>query len=255
MLAPRRPDGVSPPPRLLSWARSAATQRSPRIGTSRRPRWSRRPIGSSPSTCRARQPRTTPTSSTARRPSRSASTLQQSGFRLRLEGLGGTYGFEQAPTNVTTTGKQYEGGALVGYQQVWNFGSLGAFVGANVRENTVPSSDPNSTGLGTQGRLQGSGRRLSAAGACDHDVGLRVVFHRIRRLLRPFSRRLLAVRVRLSRAGGRRARRRLLQPDPSRRASLGDAARRPAVGVSGGYVWDRAYKDGYYGSLELRTGF
>jgi hypothetical protein len=27
------------------------------------------------------------------------------------------------------------------------------------------------------------------------------------------------------------------------------------VGVAGGYVWDRAYKDGYYGSLELRTGF
>jgi hypothetical protein len=44
------------------------------------------------------------------------STLQQSGFRLRLEGLGGTYGFEQAPTSATTTGKQYEGGALIGYQ-------------------------------------------------------------------------------------------------------------------------------------------
>ncbi len=27
------------------------------------------------------------------------------------------------------------------------------------------------------------------------------------------------------------------------------------VGVSGGYVWERAYKDGYYGALELRTGF
>jgi Cellulose biosynthesis protein BcsS len=78
------------------------------------------------------------------------STLQQSGLRLRLEGLGGTYGFEQAPTNGTTTGKQYEGGALVGYQQVWNWGSLGTYIGANVRENTVPSTDGTGSSLGTR---------------------------------------------------------------------------------------------------------
>ena len=89
------------------------------------------------------------------------STLQQSGFRLRLEGLGGTYGFEQAPTNVTTTGKQYEGGALIGYQQVWNFGSLGAFVGANVRE--TPSRRPIRTAPGS---ARGSASRQRSTPIC-----------------------------------------------------------------------------------------
>ena len=32
-------------------------------------------------------------------------TLHQSGFRFRAEGLGGTYGYEQA--GVTATGKQF----------------------------------------------------------------------------------------------------------------------------------------------------
>jgi hypothetical protein len=27
------------------------------------------------------------------------------------------------------------------------------------------------------------------------------------------------------------------------------------VELSGGYLWERAAKDGYYGTLELRTGF
>jgi hypothetical protein len=26
-------------------------------------------------------------------------------------------------------------------------------------------------------------------------------------------------------------------------------------GIAGGYVWDRSYKDGYYGTLEVRAGF
>ena len=26
-------------------------------------------------------------------------------------------------------------------------------------------------------------------------------------------------------------------------------------GIAGGYVWERSYKDGYFGTLELRAGF
>jgi hypothetical protein len=26
-------------------------------------------------------------------------------------------------------------------------------------------------------------------------------------------------------------------------------------GIAAGYVWDRSYKDGYYGTLEVRAGF
>jgi hypothetical protein len=41
-----------------------------------------------------------------------AGTLQQSGFRLKLEGLGGTYGYNQSGTGAQARGEQFEAGAL-----------------------------------------------------------------------------------------------------------------------------------------------
>ena len=182
-------------------------------------------------------------------------TLQQSGFRLRLEGVGGTYGFEQAPTNVTTTGKQYEGGALLGYQQVWSWGSLGTYVGANVRENTVPSADPATTALGTRVGFKAAvdafllpapATMTSVYGS--YSTAYDAYYARFRAGYSAFGFGYLGPEVAV------------LGDDFYSQTRVGahlSAMQLGAVqvGVSGGYVWDRAYKDGYYGTLELRTGF
>jgi Cellulose biosynthesis protein BcsS len=182
-------------------------------------------------------------------------TLQQSGLRLRLEGLGGTYGFEQSPTNVTTTGKQYEGGALVGYQQIWNWGSLGTYVGANVRENTVPAADPTNTALGTRvGFKAAVDAYLLPAPATmtavygSYSTAYDAYYARFRAGYSVFGFGYLGPEVAV------------LGDDYYNQTRVGahlTAMQLGAVqvGVSGGYVWDRAYKDGYYGTLELRTGF
>jgi Cellulose biosynthesis protein BcsS len=183
------------------------------------------------------------------------STLQQSGLRLRLEGLGGTYGFEQAPSNVTTTGKQYEGGALVGYQQVWNFGSLGAYIGANVRENTVPSTDATNSSLGTRVGFKAAvdayllpapATMMSVYGS--YSTAYDAYYARFRAGYSFFGFGYLGPELAV------------LGDDYYNQTRVGahySAMQLGAlqVGVSGGYVWQRDLKDGYYGSLELRTGF
>jgi hypothetical protein len=182
-------------------------------------------------------------------------TLQQSGFRLRLEGLGGTYGYEQAPTNVTITGRQYEGGALLGYQQVWNWGSFGTYVGANVRENTVPSADSTNSSLGTRAGFKAAvdtyllpapATMMSAYGS--YSTAYDAYYARFRAGYSVFGVGYLGPEVAV------------LGDDYYGQTRLGahlSAMQLGAVqlGVSGGYVWERASKDGYYGTLELRTGF
>jgi cellulose biosynthesis protein BcsS len=182
-------------------------------------------------------------------------TLQQSGLRLKLEGLGGTYGYEQAPTNAFARGKQFEGGALAGYQQVWQNASVALYLGLNVRENTIPAADPMNTALGTR-------------------VGFKTA---IDAYLRPTDQTMLSAYASYSTAyDAYYARARAgysiyglgyLGPEAT---FLGDdfygQTRLGAhfsgiqlgalqLGVAGGYVWDRSYKDGYYGTLEVRAGF
>jgi cellulose biosynthesis protein BcsS len=74
-------------------------------------------------------------------------TLQHSGFRLKLEGLGGNYGYNQAGT--TAEGKQFEGAALAGYQSVWNNATIAFYVGLNIRDNTIPSANSTNAETGT----------------------------------------------------------------------------------------------------------
>jgi len=182
-------------------------------------------------------------------------TLQQSGLRLRLEGLGGTYGFEQGATNTTATGKQYEGGALIGYQQIWNWGSLGAYLGANARENTVPSADSTGSSLGTRVGfktavdaylLPAPATMMSVYGS--YSTAYDAYYARFRAGYSLFGFGYFGPEVAV------------LGDDYYNQIRVGahlTAMQLGAmqVGVSGGYVWERAYKDGYYGTLELRTGF
>ncbi len=182
-------------------------------------------------------------------------SIQQSGFRLKLEGLGGDYGYDQSSTGGSTQGKQYEGGALLGYQQVWNNATVGYYAGINVRENTIPSVDPSNTALGTR-------------------VGFKAA---IDAYMRPTELTMLSANGSYStaydsyyarfRAGYSLLGIGFLGPEA---AFLGDdyyaqtrlGAHLSGVqlgalqfGVATGYVWNRAYKDGYYGTLEMRAGF
>jgi len=43
-------------------------------------------------------------------------------------------------------GEQFEGGALAGYQSVWNNATVAYYVGLNVRENTIPVPQNSATG-------------------------------------------------------------------------------------------------------------
>jgi hypothetical protein len=180
-------------------------------------------------------------------------TLQQSGFRLRLEGLGGTYGYEQA--GATATGKQIEGGALVGYQSVWNNATVGYYLGVNVRENTVPSPDSVSSATGTRVGFK------TAIDAYLNPTNLTMAS-----LYASYSTAYDAYYAR-GRAGYAIFGNGYLGPELT---FLGDdfygqtrlGAHYSGIqlgalqfGVAGGYVWDRNYKDGYYGTLEVRAGF
>jgi hypothetical protein len=182
-------------------------------------------------------------------------TLQQNGFRLKLEGLGGNYGYDQNGTAAQARGEQFEGGALAGYQQYWNNATVAFYVGLNVRENTIPSADPLNTATGTK-------------------VGFKTA---IDAYLRPTDQSMLSAYASYStaydayyarlRAGYAILGTGYLGPELT---FLGDdyygqtrlGAHFSGIqvgalqfGIAGGYVWDRSYKDGYYGTLELRAGF
>jgi hypothetical protein len=74
-------------------------------------------------------------------------TLQQSGFRLKLEGLGGTYGYQQGPLDSLARGEQFEGGALAGYQQEQR-GRCGLCRRQHPRK--VPAADTVNSATGTK---------------------------------------------------------------------------------------------------------
>jgi hypothetical protein len=182
-------------------------------------------------------------------------TLQQSGLRLKLEGLGGTYGYQQGGPDETARGKQYEGGALAGYQAVWNNATFAAYLGVNVRENTVPATDPSNSALGTRvgfksaidAYLHPTAQTMLSAYA-SYSTAYDAYYARLRAGYSVFGLGYLGPELAF------------LGDDYYGQTRLGAHFSGVQVGalqlgVAGGYVWDRAYKDGYFGTLELRMGF
>jgi hypothetical protein len=182
-------------------------------------------------------------------------TLQQSGFRLKLEGLGGDYGYNQNADGTSTQGRQYEGGALAGYQQVWKNATIAYYVGVNVRENTVPAADPVNSAIGTRvgfkAAIDAYARptdltMVSAYGS--YSTAYDAYFARFRAGYSVLGVGYLGPELAL------------LGDDYFGQTRLGahfSGVQLGALqfGVAGGYVWGRDYKDGYYGTLELRAGF
>jgi hypothetical protein len=182
-------------------------------------------------------------------------TLQQSGFRLKLEGLGGTYGYQQGPLDSLARGEQFEGGALAGYQQVWNNAAVAAYVGVSVRENTVPAADTVNSATGTKVGFKTAldaflrptdQTMLSAYGS--YSTAYDAYYARFRAGYWAFGRGYLGPELTV------------LGDDYYGQTRLGAHFSGMQFGslqfgIAAGYVWDRSYKDGYYGTLEVRAGF
>lgn len=81
-------------------------------------------------------------------------TLLQSGPRVRLQGVAGTYSYPGAAVRQTVTGVQQEGTLLLGYEWIWAQAALAGYIGMNVRSNELSILDPGNpvvgTGLGTK---------------------------------------------------------------------------------------------------------
>lgn len=76
-----------------------------------------------------------------------AGTLTETGARVRLEGLGGTYDYRAGAQAIR--GEQIEGAALVGHEWVWRDAALAGYVGLNLRDNTLSHPDPRNRVVGT----------------------------------------------------------------------------------------------------------
>lgn len=70
------------------------------------------------------------------------STLDQSGVRARVEGVGGRYQYFSTDLNQTVHGTQATGAALLGYQWVSPTVSFMAFLGGDARDNHLSIADP-----------------------------------------------------------------------------------------------------------------
>ena len=73
----------------------------------------------------------------------------ESGVRLRVEGVVGEYSY-RASSDRTVRGYQQEGSLLAGYELVWKDAALAGYVGLHVRNNDLSFVDPNNSVVGTE---------------------------------------------------------------------------------------------------------
>ncbi|GJE29971.1 hypothetical protein LDDCCGHA_0134 [Methylobacterium oxalidis] len=73
----------------------------------------------------------------------------QSGVRVRVEALAGTYSYPGQAVASRVTGYQQEGALLTGYEWIWRDAALAGFIGFNVRSNQLSIPDPGNPVVGT----------------------------------------------------------------------------------------------------------
>lgn len=78
-----------------------------------------------------------------------AGALDQSGVRLRAEALGGRYSYFSTTDARTVDGTQISGAFLAGYQWVSPSIAFSAYLGADIRDNTLSIVDPGNPVVGT----------------------------------------------------------------------------------------------------------
>lgn len=183
-----------------------------------------------------------------------AGSLQQSGVRVRVDGLIGSYRAE-TPGSARKLGEQAEVAAMAGYAIVWQEAVLAGFVGLNVRRNEVSQVDTTLPAARTEVGLKTAldlyarptaGTMVHATGT--YSTAFNAYYGRLRFGFASF-------------AGG------YVGPEL---AALGDDYYRQwrvgghlsgmqfgalQLGVSAGYAHDHVRKGGLYSTLDLRTGF
>ncbi|GEL44375.1 hypothetical protein MEX01_49660 [Methylorubrum extorquens] len=76
-------------------------------------------------------------------------TLLDSGLRVRLQGVAGTYSYPGTAVGQTVKGVQQEGTVLLGYEWIWQQAALAGYIGMNVRSNELSILDPENPVVGT----------------------------------------------------------------------------------------------------------
>ena len=76
-------------------------------------------------------------------------TLLQSGPRIRVEAVAGTYSYPGQGVSKRVDGYQQEGALSAGYEWIWRDAALAGFVGFNVRSNQLSILDPDNPVVGT----------------------------------------------------------------------------------------------------------
>ena len=85
-------------------------------------------------------------------------TLAQSGLRVRADALGGVYSYYATDTNQTVHGRQESGAFLAGYEWISPTTVFSAYLGVDVRNNSLSIADPANpvigTSVGAKGQLE-----------------------------------------------------------------------------------------------------
>lgn len=182
-------------------------------------------------------------------------TLAQTGTRLRLEGLAGTYAYADPATGQQIHGQQFQGGLLVGYEKIYKNASIAGYVGVDIRDNSLSTADINNSTVGTtagvkavaEAYLQPTDLTMFSAYA-SYSTAHDAYYARVRAGYRVFDNGYMGPELTFlgdeyfgqSRIG-------------AHLSGLQLAAFQ--LGISGGYGRDRFNKGGYYATLDARTGF
>ena len=85
-------------------------------------------------------------------------TLSATGLRVRADALGGVYSYYSATAGQTIHGTQEGGAFLIGYEWVSPATVFSAYIGGDVRNNTLSYADPDNpvvgTSFGAKGQLE-----------------------------------------------------------------------------------------------------
>lgn len=85
-------------------------------------------------------------------------TLAQSGLRVRADALGGVYSYYATDTKQTVHGRQESGSLLAGYEWVSPTTVFSAYLGVDIRNNSLSIADPANpvigTSVGAKGQLE-----------------------------------------------------------------------------------------------------
>jgi Cellulose biosynthesis protein BcsS len=179
----------------------------------------------------------------------------QSGVRVRVEGIAGTYSYPGRAVGARINGFQQEGGLLTGYEWIWRDAALAGYIGFNVRSNQLSQPDPGNPVVGT-------GVGLKVAGSLYATPTDRTMVSAYGSYSTKFNAYYSRLRVGYMVADG-------VYIGPEALFLGDDFFRQYRVGahltglsfgpvqvsLGAGYVQDRVQGSGYYSSVEARANF